>query len=46
MIFSVQRFVEDLLERRGLADVDQYAIRVANVFERVRPGASEKIPFS
>jgi hypothetical protein len=42
MIFSVQRFVEDLLERRGLADVDQYAIRVANVFERVRPGASEK----
>lgn len=35
MIFSVQRFLEDHFERRGLADVDQYAIRVANTFERL-----------
>ncbi len=41
MIFSVQRFLEDHFERRGLADVDQYAIRVANVFERLGPRASE-----
>jgi len=43
MIFSVQRFVEDHVERRGLADVDQYAIRVANVFERLGPRVSEKV---
>jgi hypothetical protein len=40
MIFSVQRFLEDHFERRGLADPDQYAIRVANVFERLGPRAS------
>ena len=37
MIFSVQRFLEDYFERRGLADVDQYAVRIANLF--ARPGA-------
>ena len=42
MIFSVQRFLEDHFERRGLTDVDQYAIRVANVFERLGHGASEE----
>ena len=42
MIFSVQRFLEDHFERRGLADVDQYAIRVANVFARLGPRASEE----
>ena len=42
MIFSVQRFLEDHFERRGLADLDQYAIRVANVFERLGPRASEE----
>lgn len=40
MIFSVQRFVEDYFERRGLADVDQYAIRVANQFDRLPANAS------
>jgi len=35
MIFSVQRFLEDHFERRGLEDVDQYAIQVANVVERL-----------
>ena len=43
MIFSVQRFVEDHVERRGLADVDQYAIRVANVFECLGFRVSEKV---
>ena len=40
MIFSVQRFLEDYFQRRGLADVDQYAIRVANVFDQLRGSAS------
>src|SRR5437016_932045 len=40
MIFSVQRFLEDYFERRGFQDVDQYAIRVANVFERLSPSAT------
>jgi Holliday junction resolvase-like predicted endonuclease len=34
MIFSVQRFLEDYFRRRSLADVDQYAVRVANLFDR------------
>ncbi|MGD0267394.1 MAG: hypothetical protein ABSD47_20990 [Candidatus Methylomirabilota bacterium] len=41
-IFSVQRFLEDHFERRGLADPDQYAIRVANVFERIGPTVSNE----
>jgi len=41
-IFSVQRFLEDHFERRGLADVDQYAVRVANAFERLGPSATDK----
>ena len=42
MIFAVQRFLEDHFERRGLADVDQYAIRVANLFDRVGPEVREE----
>ena len=42
MIFSVQHFLEDHFERRRLADVDQYAIRVANLLERLGPKASEE----
>jgi hypothetical protein len=34
MIFSVQRFLEDYFQQRGLTDVDQYAIRIANLFDR------------
>jgi hypothetical protein len=34
MIFAIQRYLEDYFVRRGLADVDQYAISVANVVER------------
>src|SRR2546425_5223688 len=44
MIFSVQRFLEDHFERRGLEDVDQYAIQVADVVERLGLRASEETP--
>jgi hypothetical protein len=40
MIFSIQRFLEDYFQRRGLEDVDQYAIRLANAFDRLPPGAT------
>ncbi|MGH9428150.1 MAG: hypothetical protein ACRD2L_17845, partial [Terriglobia bacterium] len=40
MIFSVQRYVEDYLERRGLTDNDQYAVKVANLYAAVRPTSS------
>lgn len=42
MIFSVQHFLEDHFQRRGLADVDQYAIKVANLFARLGPQASKR----
>ena len=42
MIFSIQRFLEDHFERRGLTDVDQYAVRVASVFDRVGSRTSEE----
>jgi hypothetical protein len=42
VIFSVQKFLEDHLERRGLADVDDYAIKAANAFERAGVRASEE----
>jgi len=41
-VFSVQRFLEDHFSRRGLADVDQYSIQVANVFDRLGSRASEE----
>lgn len=40
-IFSIQRFLEDYFERRGLSDVDQYAVRVANAYEHLTLGATE-----
>jgi len=39
-VFSVQHFLEDHFEQRGLADIDQYAVRVANAFERIPADAS------
>jgi hypothetical protein len=41
MIFSVQRYIEDYLERRGLSDVDQYAVKIANLYVQLRPTASD-----
>ena len=32
MIFSIQRYLEDYFERLGLSDVDQYAIKLANIY--------------
>jgi hypothetical protein len=44
MIFSLQRFVEDHLQRRGLRDVDQYAVKLANTYGRERRKKADK-PF-
>ena len=41
MIFSVQRYLEDHFDRRGLSDVDQYAIRLANAFEEISGSATK-----
>jgi hypothetical protein len=41
VIFSVQRYLEDRFERRGLADVDSYAVQAANAFVRVGQAAGE-----
>jgi hypothetical protein len=41
MIFTIQRFLEDLFERRHLSDVDQYAVAVANKYAAARVGKSK-----
>lgn len=42
MIFSIQRYIEDYFERRGLTDNDQYAVKVANLYGVVRSTGSER----
>lgn len=42
MVFALQRFLEDYFGRRGLRDVDQYAVNLANLYDREREGRSEK----
>src|ERR1700683_1204070 len=42
MIFSIQRYLEDYFHRRGLADNDQYAVALANLYGRRRSGLSEE----
>ena len=42
MIFSVQRYLEDYFVQRGLTDVDQYAIRIANAFDQQQPNTAEQ----
>lgn len=42
MIFSIQRYIEDYFERRNLTDVDQYAVRLANVYGDSPQQATEK----
>ena len=44
MIFSVQRYLEDYLERRQLRDVDQYSVALANLYAAKR-GRSSKPEF-
>ena len=41
MIFSVQRYLEDYFERRGLSDIDQYAVKVANVYNQRGSGTNK-----
>lgn len=36
MVFSIQRFIEDYLNKRGVNDVDQYSVAVANLFDECR----------
>lgn len=38
MLLAVQRYVEDLLEQRGLRDIDQYALKVSNLYAAARSG--------
>jgi hypothetical protein len=40
MIFSVQRYIEDYFERRQLEDLDQYAVRLANLYGQRRSRCS------
>ena len=40
MIFALQHFLEDYFEKRGLADNDQYAVRLANLYGKRRWTAS------
>ena len=40
MIFSIQRYLEDHLSRRRLSDPDQYAVRLANLYDRLRLDSS------
>ncbi len=36
MIFSIQRYLEDYFNRCGLSDPDQYAIKLATLYDRER----------
>ncbi|HZH33012.1 MAG TPA: hypothetical protein VEY11_19750 [Pyrinomonadaceae bacterium] len=41
MIFSVQRYLEDYFESLGLRDVDQYAVKLANVYSTLSPDSKD-----
>jgi hypothetical protein len=38
MIFEIQSYVEDYFSHRGLHDPDQYAVRLARLYDRQRHG--------
>jgi hypothetical protein len=38
MIFSIQTYLEDYFNRRGLGDPDQYAVVLARLYDRERHG--------
>lgn len=40
MIFSIQRYLEDYFQRQGLGDSDQYAVQLANLYDRYRDAGS------
>jgi hypothetical protein len=41
MVFSIQRFIEDYLNKRRLNDADQYAVALANLYDDYRHGSSK-----
>lgn len=45
MIFSIQRYVEDYAAQRNLNDVDQYAIRLANLYDSERADYHSDVDF-
>ena len=40
MIFSIQTYLEDYFNRRGLGDPDQYAVSLARLYDRERHAKS------
>jgi len=41
MVFNIQTYIEDYLQKRAIADPDSYAVRVANLYYRNRALGSE-----
>jgi hypothetical protein len=41
MIFSIQHYLEDYFHQRNLSDVDQYAVKLANLYALRRTGKTE-----
>lgn len=42
MIFSIQRYLEDYFEQRGLSNTDQYAIQIASLYDQLHVNSSEE----
>jgi hypothetical protein len=42
MIFSIQRFLEDYFEKRNFSDRDQYAVSIANLYDKSRHKSTRK----
>ncbi|HEV2378908.1 MAG TPA: hypothetical protein VG206_03820 [Terriglobia bacterium] len=43
MIFSIQTYLEDYFNRRGLGDPDQYAVALARLYDRERHGTTAPV---
>lgn len=41
MVFSIQRYLEDYFHRRGLEDLDQYSVKLANAYVKHRPNRDD-----
>src|SRR5216684_4722264 len=42
MIFSIQHYLEDFFNQRNLEDVDQYAVKLANLYAGKRQTAKDE----
>ena len=42
MIFSIQHYLEDYFDQRNLLDLDQYAVKLANLYVRQRQTAKDE----